>query len=252
MGKWWLLSESKNKILRGWYILSALLIVFVLIQQVTGKIESVEGTIEGTVWLWVFVQILPCALLLNTYIFINKYSDKAIHPNIHKALQGGSILFFILVFMTFFLSQAAIEMNDYGLDVYFSKSYKYLLPVNLLLLIGMGFVFLTQKNFLKPANEAIIAIAKEKEAQAIQKAKLKRRACLSHIIAHDFDKTFDTMKAFFEGQDAELSKHLTLLQSQYSQIIEEKKLNTIEEDKAQTTLNRITIGLIDLAENIDS
>ena len=248
MGKWWLLSESKNRILKWWYSLSALLIVFVLIQQVTGIIEG----IENKVWLWVFINILPCALLLNTYVFVNKYSDKAIHPNIHRALLGGSIAFFVLIFMTFFLSRAAIEMNEYGLGEYFMRSFKYLLPVNLLLLVSMSFVFLTQNNFLKPANEAVIAIAKEKEILADQKAKYKRKECLAYIVANNFDSTFETMKRYFSGKDVEISNHLTLLQAQYSRIIEEKKLNTIEDDKAQTTLNRITIGLIDLAENINS
>ena len=60
------------------------------------------------------------------------------------------------------------------------------------------------------------------------------------------------MNAFFLGKDNDMNNQITLLQSQYSRVLEEKRLNIIEDDKVRTTLNRITIGLIDLTENINS
>jgi Effector-associated domain 11 len=248
MGKWRLLAESKNIILKWWYILSLVLIIFVLLQQVFGKIEGIELDI----WQWVFVNILPCAVLLNAYIIVNKYSDKALHPKLHGIMVGGVIGFLGLVFLTFFLSQAAIESNDYSLDVYFKRSYMYLLPMNLFLAIGIILVFYTKKNFLKPANEAIIEIAKTKEKQALEKEKRNRKACLTHLIANNFEKTFETMKNIITPKDHNMMQHLVLMQSQYAQLIKDKELNIIEPDYAQATLNRLTISLIDLAEKIDS
>jgi Effector-associated domain 11 len=248
MGKWRLLAESKNTLLKWWYILSFFLILFVLIQQVFGKIEG----IESDVWLWVFTNILPCAVLLNAYVIVNRYSDKALHPTLHALILGGSIGFLGLVLLTFFLSKAAIDSSDYGLDVYFKHSFMYLLPINVLLAVGIVLVFYTKKNFLKPANEAIIEMAKEKEQQALQKAKPNRRACLTQLISNNFDKTFDLMNTLITHEDAPTREYLILVKSQYSRLLEEKELNTIEPDKAQVTLNRITIGLIDLADKINS
>ena len=248
MSRWKLLAESRSLLLKWWHGVSFILLLFIIIQQVTSKIAG----IETIVWTWYFVLLLPSIVLLNVHAFLNKHSDKALHPRIYRLLLGLSIGFLSLMFLTFLLAQFAVEMNDYGLDVYFLQSYRYLGPLSILLVLGFVLVFYKRNNLLKPSNQAVLAIAKTKAQEAEQQTKPIRKACLGLIGDGDLTAALDKMTAYFSKNDDEGLQHLILLKSQISSIENSVELSTIESESANVSLNRITIGLIDLATNIDS
>ena len=248
MHNWKLLAESRNQLLRWWHWTSAGLLLCIVFQQVMGKIEGIEVLI----WTWFFALILPSVVLLNVHVFLNKHSDKAIHPRIHRLLLGLTLAYLSLVFITFWLSQKAIEVNDYGLDVYFLQSYRHLLPLSILLVLSFFLVFYRQNSLLRPSNQSVLAMARERKKEAARKGKALQSDCLNTLGEGRLIQAIDQMKAYFSTNDAEGLQHAILLQSQISRIEEDLQLNVIEAEKAQINLNRITIGLIDLAININS
>ena len=98
MSRWKLLAESRSLLLKWWHGVSLILLLCLIIQQVTSKIAG----IETIVWAWYFVLLLPSIVLLNVHAFLNKHSDKALHPRIHRLLLGLSIGFLSLMLLTFF------------------------------------------------------------------------------------------------------------------------------------------------------
>ncbi len=245
---WVLLGNARSSILRMWNICSAILMIFFTIQQTTGVISGVQKE----VWFWFFICMFPCLTLLNINVWLRRRTDKIISPTIYRSLYFSVIIYLLLVILTVVLSRAAIDMNDYGLDVYYYKSLWILSPFNLLLIIGLGLVFYQRESIFKPSPAAILKLANTK-AKIARKNNLNFKThCYDALREDKISEVFQLLYNHFQNHNKDSLNMLILLQNRYNNIIQAMNLNTITLSESQIGLNKITVGLIDIIDTLNT
>ena len=246
MNTWLLLSESRGRILRFWNICTGIVLLFVLIQTVTGKLAG----IEGTAWAWAIGTLIPGLLMLNVGAWTNKSPSKIIHPAAHRAMLAAAMGYLLLVFCTLLFSQAAIEQNDYGLDTWLTRSLTLLLPFQVLILIGFWLIFFKKDSIFRPNPQIILDVANKKAQQARSQGKTLRLQCLDLVAANNLPEAFDHLKAYFEKNNTENFRASVVLSGEYNSLLREAQLNTIDPAQVQRNINRVTIAVLELAEDV--
>lgn len=246
--EWILLSEARSKLLRIWNIGTAVLLLFLLVQQITGMIANVQMA----VWGWFFISLLPGLLLLNGSAWLRRRSDKVLSPGAFRALFWLEMLYVLLLFFFFFFSRAAINWNDYGLDEYYLRSLRILAPFNLLLIAGFVLLFYTRENPFKPSPIVVQSLAATKSAAAQQKNLPQQAACFEAVRQGDLPRLFDLMEHWFSQHAPASLSALSVFKGQYHQIRQASDLQTILQGESQVALNRLTVGLIDLIGEIEA
>ena len=248
MSTWFLLSDSRIRALRAWNISFGLVLLLVLIQTATGKFSG----IEATAWLWVAAVLLPGFILLNASAWLNKSPSKIVHPGAHRAMIAATIVYLGLVLCVLLFSQAAIAQNDYGLDTWLMRSLWILLPFQSLILVSFWLVFFRRENILKPSAAAMLDLVNKKVGQAQRQKNTTRLQCLELVASNDLPGAFEQLTAYFEKKDQANLHTVIALNGQYSTLLRETQLNTIDPAQSQRNLNRIAIALIELAEKIST
>ena len=245
---WILLSEARSKLLRMWNAGTAVLLLFLLVQQTTGMIADVQKE----VWGWFFACLLPGLLLLNGSAWLRRRTDKVLSPGAFRALFWLETLYVGALFCFFFFSRAASNWNDYGLDVYYLRSLWILTPFNLLLLAGFVLLFYTRENPFKPSPMVVMALAGAKAAAAQRNGLVQQAACLEAVRESDLPRVFDLMEHWFSAHSPAGLSSVSVLRGQYHQIKQALDLQTIRQTESQIALNRLTVGIIDLIGEIQA
>lgn len=245
---WVLLTDTRQRILRYWNIAAFVLLVFLFIQQSTGLIEG--ALLE--VWRWYFVAILPGFMLLHYSAWTRRRTDRIINRAAHRSVYWLSVAYVGMLFITFFLSRAAIDHNDYGFSAYFTRSLWIVLPFNLILCSGYWLLFYKQEPLFKPSSAVLMEVASHKAAAARNTKNEAQYACYEAVRNNNFGALFLLMEKAYNEQRFSDFDSMLHLQSHYNALKKEIELQVITETDARIQLNRITVGLIDLIGEVKS
>jgi hypothetical protein len=240
-----LLSETRRACFRLCLISVAVVMLLVLVQTITGKLVGEAGE----AWLWVALVALPALLMVWVSILLNKYPAKVVHPAAYSALVWGSAAYYGLILLTI-LSEPFATQAERSVMSYFQQSLLWLLPLEAVLLAGYALAFFRKESFFRPNEQIILDFAAKKAVDAQIKGKVWLQQSLELIAANDMPGVFAKMKERFGTTNSSDLNAAVLLENQYNELVRSRDLNMVEPATAQTSLNRIVMGVINLAERL--
>ncbi|TNE58320.1 MAG: hypothetical protein EP344_10200 [Bacteroidetes bacterium] len=243
---WKLLSETRSRSLAAFMTGAGIVTLFVLVQSVTGKLVSEDLPFA---WGWVAINLMPGLLLLLYAILRHRAPAKLVHPAAHRVLVLGTYGYALMLLMTFLALGLALRQ---GISVigYFKNSLNWLLPAQGILLLGYLLAFYRKKEIFRPDESTIAAITRQKAEQWRSKGNLQRYQCFELVATNQLPAAFDTLKAAFAGKKT-ANHHATItLESQFRTLQTQRNMNTIDRGEAQVLLNRITMGVLNLIEEL--
>ncbi len=244
MKDWIFLPIARQKVLRWWHIGTAILLLCFVAQTINGVIED----ILLPVWGWWALCTLPVLVLLHLTSWLNIHPAKIVHPGAFRGLMVLVIGYLLLLLLTFLLSRAAVDSNDYGLDRYYQMSLGLMLPLEALILGGCWLLFYKKENMIRPSPQVIQSLADGKSKEAVQQGYPVRAQCYEWVKSNDLPGAFEQMQGYFGTGHVPL----IMLQSQYKQLEDARRMGTIDAAEAQITLNRITVATLCLIGEINA
>ncbi len=243
---WKLLSDTRRACLRASIIGTGLVFLLVMAETVSGKLEGAVGE----VWLWSLGLTLPALAMLWFGTATNRYPTKLVAPGAHVALVWGSFGFQFLAFLTLLLEPLATR-GATSIVQFLTQSLWWLLPFELLLLLGFGLVFYRKDSVFKPNSVAILDFAKNKAADWGKKGNTMAQAVFRLVAENHLTEALAQLRERFEQNgDADGYQAAILFSGQFQTLSRERDLNTVEPAQAQIALNRITMGVLNLADNV--
>jgi len=183
-----LLSEVRKKLLLIWLSFSALLLIFFLLQILNGKYAGMENI----AWGWIFAQLLPGLVLLLAATLLHLNRGKYLLYWVSWAIAGLSAfyLFFVLV------SLAGISGGSAGqsLEEGFVGSYRYLLPLQVLVLAAFSVLFFKKESLFQPNEAKMRDHAQALLAKSTSAENSDRRAALEFFVAADLPAMLDYLE----------------------------------------------------------
>ncbi|MCB0523561.1 MAG: hypothetical protein KDC86_03480 [Saprospiraceae bacterium] len=245
MSFWKLLAETRKHCIRAAIVGAGLCVLLVFVQSVSGLLEGIMA--QG--WVWVMVIVLLPLLVLWASTFLNRYPAKIVRPLAHQALVYGSWLYFLLALFTL-LSEPFATQGDRSLQQYLYQSLWWMMPLELILVVGYVLLFYRKNLIFKPNEQIILDFASQKAVAWENKGHVLRQQCFELIAANDLDGALGKMKEAFEKSGSADMNAAVLLESQFHNLSKERDLNMVDRDKAQVELNRITMAIMNLIEKL--
>lgn len=229
-----------------WVVFSIPILLLVFLQTITGKFEG----ILGAAWGWVGINLLPVLILLFAGAMQNKHGDKVIQQFIFRIILLFSIIYLLLLLITQLSLSAGT--GHQSIHAYFMQSYKWLVPFQLILLLVFFSLFYRRQALFQPNEKIIKNYFKEKAKTALEQKNVFRQVAFDKLIAGDFDELFEHLKqkAKEDSGDPDKMNQSVLLQSQYNEWKKNTEMNLIDTKDAQITLNRISMALMNLIEEL--
>lgn len=243
---WHLLSDTRARALYAWILGAGLLTVFVFIQSATGKLEAEDLPFA---WLWVAVNLLPGLGLLWADVLLHRAPARLLHPAAHRALVWGTWGYMALLLGTFLALGAAL-MRGGSVVGYFRASWYWLGPAQGIVLAFYALALYRKQEVLRPDAEVITAFAEQKAAAWKDKGNVRRCQCFELVAENRLPDALALLKQAFEGRDTTNHHAAIELNRQYRALQHERNLNTIDPKEAQILLNRVTIGVLSLIEEM--
>ncbi len=236
-----LLADTRKKLLWLWLAFTAIIILLVLIQSITGKFED----IIGTAWLWVFAHLLPSLVLLFVAVLLNKNPSKVLLTNTFRAVYWGALAYLLLLLVTL-LAMPFATMNN-SIEGYLQDAYLWLVPFQLILLVVFGLLYFRKETLLRP-NAAIMKEYVNKKAEFAQRTGHDKQIEAFHALVNDDDFSDVLMVLRIHLKDAK--NDIVVLQGQYVNWQKARDLNLTAPDDLQRELNRLTMAIVDYIEEL--
>lgn len=232
-----ILVQVQRRLLRLWNVLTILILTVVFLQTILGRFEGEPIP----AWIWLFLHILPCTVLLYLGIYFYTHSVKIITLFAFRAVYWFTFTYLLLVLGTIIAEPFAIQYNNYTLPEYLQLSYTWLIPFNCLLIAAYGILF-----FYKKALPTIRNTQEETKEAPETLTKLNvpatlKNQCRKHIENNQLSAIFKVLSAHYQNQ---LPDQVLALQRRHKEVQEEKINDTIEPAAARRELNKITITLL--------
>lgn len=244
---WILLADTRKKLLWLWLAFTTLILAILFLMTLNGKLVEAEGA----TWSWASICLLPMLSLLFIGVARNAHPSKAIkkaHFWLIYALAFGyliSTLFTLLGLQGWLMSHT--EEGD-GISRYFSETYLWLMPFEILLLIGAGFLYFQKTPLFQPNEKILMGYAQKKAEYAQRFGNKNQLKGFDLLIKNDFEQLFSFLTDTITDK-SEQTLNATL-QSRYSFVKQHKDFNTADPKELQIELNKITMGLIDVIEEL--
>ncbi len=237
-----LLNETHRKLLWLWLSATALLLVLVLIQYFNGLYRGIENTL----WQWVGICLLPSWILLLTTMMFKPNPKKIVLESIYWVILVVTATYFLLLFLTWYGMRAGAAGQ--GLESYFKQTYRWLLPLQALVLVFYGLLFLKKNNTshtIKSTLDSQIIPDLEIDCKTNDSNRQQAHRFLSeseheNLFLFLHEELSKTNLAAYKQND------LILLETQFNQINRQKMQGVLDPIKANIELNRINQGLLDL------
>jgi hypothetical protein len=234
-----LLTDTRKKLLGLWMTGTGVVILFVLLQTLTGKLEE----IEGTAWTWVFVNLLPTLLLLFVAAIRNKNPSKVLYLATFRALVGCLAGYLLLMLVTLLVIPVAVR--QWSIEQYFQYSWYWLLPLQIVLLVVLGMLYFRRENQVRPNGTMMVEYLSKKLEFATRTGNLLQAKALKMLTE---DNGLEKTLVFLQESVKLISNDLLLLSARFFQWKEGRDLNTVDQETLQREFNRMTLALIDLIE----
>lgn len=241
-----LLKNIRKKLLFLWAGFSIPILLLVFVQTINGKFDG----IIGTAWMWVGVNLLPVLILLFTGALQNKHGDKVIQRFVFRIILVFSIIYLLLLFMTQLGLSAGT--GDQSIYSYFIQSYKWLVPFQIILLLVFSSLFFRRQAIFQPNEKIIKNHFKEKAKTARDQKNTIQQEAFDKLIDGDFEGLFEQLKQHTKEviDDSDKFNDAVLLQSQYNEWKKNTEMNLIDTKEAQITLNRISMALVNIIDQL--
>ena len=240
-----LLSETRKACFRICLAASGIILLLVFAQSVSGKLDEAGGL----AWGWVLAAAVAPLTTIWVSILLNRYPAKLFQPAAHRALTGGSAVYYGLALATL-LAEPFATRGETSLVQYLSGSFRWMVPVEIFLLLGYYLAFWRKDSIFRPGAQLIQDFATEKASLWKQKGNPLRQQCFEKIAANDLPGAFDLLKSQFANGKSDDLNAAVLLQNQYSELSRQRDFNLVDPGQAQIGLNRIVMGMMNLVEKI--
>lgn len=236
-----LLADTRKKLLWLWLAGAACLGLLMFARTLTGMYEDMETA----AWRWYFSHILPILLLLFVAVILNRNPSKVVKRSIFRLLYAGGLSYLLLVLITL-LGRPGI-LRGQSIEDYLRLSYGWLLPFQALLLLLFGLFYFRKDPFFQPNAAILQEYVGKKNEYAHRRGSLLQIQAFDTLIQPDgLGKTL----AMLAASAAAPNNDLVLLQSQYANWTKSRDLELAASDQLQRELNRMTLAVIDIIENL--
>jgi len=241
-----LLTNVRKKLLALWLIFSAVLLLFFLLQVLNGKYEGMESR----AWIWIFVQLLPglTLLLIATLLHLNR--GKAILHGVFWAITGLTALFllFVLVSLAGISGGQAGQSLEYGL----MGSYRYLLPMQGLVLAVFGVLFFKKESLFIPDKESLGGLAQELLSKAKETGAIDRQRAIDLFVAADMPGMLDFLEIKIREKESDQNRlnEVFLLKNNLAHLRRHANYGVTDDRETRREYNRICLAALELAGGI--
>ncbi|MFN4256478.1 MAG: hypothetical protein ACK4Q5_15865 [Saprospiraceae bacterium] len=241
-----LLSDVRKKLLALWLGFTALLLLFFLLQFLNGKYAD----IEGVAWTWVFAQLLPGLGVLWAATLLNLNAGKAILRWAFWGIAGLAGLFLVFVLV----SLVGISGGSAGLSLTegFEDSYRYLLPLQGLVLAVFGLLFFKKESIFQPNANILRDHVGQQLAKAQAAGQHDRQHALELCAAGDLPAMLDFLeqKLTENKPAANRLNDLILLKNQLANLRRQSDLGLADPKDTNREFNRVCVAALGLVELI--
>ncbi|PSR08640.1 MAG: hypothetical protein DA408_18455 [Bacteroidetes bacterium] len=215
-------------------------------------LQSILGQYTGMVsdiWIWAALVLFPGWFLLLLSQWWNKFPARLVAVTTANGMTWLSVGYLLLLLLTILLSQMAINDRAWSLQRYFQYSYWWLWPFNALLIAGMLLLFYRKEVQKIPDAGVLKALAEKQAAKAADQGHLVRQQCLELLAEAQIPAALALLHEQFNSKEPEYNQ-VIVLQSQATLLRRNQDLNLIEPKEAQRQLNRLTMAVLNLAEQL--
>jgi len=241
-----LITNVRKKLLTLWLIFSAMLLLFFLLQVLNGKYAGMEST----AWVWIFVQLLPGLVLLLTATLLHSNRGKAILRGAFWAIAGLTTLFLLFVLV----SLAGISGGQAGqsLSEGFAGSYRYLLPLQGLVLAVFGILFFKKENLFLPDEKALGGLAQDIMAKAKETGAIDRQRAIDLFVAADVPAMLDFLETKIRAKEHAQSSlnQVLLLKNNLAHLHRHANYGVTDDRETKREYNRICLAALELTGEI--
>lgn len=236
-----LLADTRKKLLWLWLGFTAVLVLLIFVQTLTGKFEA----IEGTAWVWVFANLLPALLLLFAAVLLNKNPSKVLLRATFRAVYFGALTYLLLLTLTLFALPVATA--NWSIEAYLAKSYTWLLPFQAILLLAFTALYFRKEPLFRP-NAAIMQQYVSKKSEFAQRNGnvLQVQAFELLIGEGGLGATLEHLRSHLKTEETAI----ILLQNQHAEWQKQRDLNLLPPDVLQRELNRMTMAAVGFVEKL--
>lgn len=241
-----LLSDLRKKILLLWLLLSAVLLLFFLFQAQNGKYAG----LESAAWTWIFVQLLPGLTLLLAATLFRFNQGKVVLKWVFWTISGLSVLF--LLFVIFTLLSVSGGAAGLSLEEGFARSYRYLLPLQGLLLAVFAVLFFKKDSLFQPGEGVLRSHAQQLLDQAKTAGSLDRQRALELFVAADMPAMLDFIE---EKMRAKSPAHTSfnevlLLKNNLVVLRKNTDMGRLSAEESRREYQRICVAAMGLVEEL--
>ncbi len=236
-----LLADTRKKLLWLWLGFTAVLVLLIFVQTLTGKFEA----IEGTAWAWVFANLLPALLLLFAAVLLNKNPSKVLLRATFRAVYFGALTYLLLLALTLFVLPVATA--NWSIEEYLTKSYTWLLPFQAILLLAFAALYFRKEPLFRP-NAAIMQQYVSKKAEFAQRMGHVSQVQAFELLIGDggLGATLEHLRSHLKTEE----NAIILLQNQHAEWAKQRDLNLLPPDVLQRELNRRTMAAVGFVEKL--
>ncbi len=241
-----LLTDVRKKLLAIWLSFSALLLIFFLLQALSGKYAG----IESVAWIWIFVQLMPgLALLLAVTLFQLK-RGKAILRWVFWAVAGLMVLFLLFVLVS--LAGISGGAGGQSLRDGFTGSYRYLLPMQGLVLAVLGLLFFKKERLFLPDEKLLRGHAQELLSKAAETGSLDRQRAIDLFVAADMPGMLDFLaeKIGVRGNADYRLNEVLMLKNRLAILQREAGLGIADDRETRLEYNKICLAALELTQEL--
>ena len=241
-----ILSDVRKKLLALWLTFSAMLLLFFLLQVLNGKYAGMESA----AWVWIFAQLFPGMALILAATLLQLNRGKPILRWVFWGVAGLStlFLFFVLISLIGISGGSAGQSLREG----FAGSYRYLLPMQGLLLAVFGVLFFKKESLFLPDERLLQGHAQLLLAKAADDGALDRQRALELFIAADMPAMLDFLDEKFreKNPDHRCLNDVVVLKSRIANLRRHSKIDKLSTEEIQKENNRIRATALRLAEDV--
>ena len=242
---WILLADTRKKLLWLWLIFTGIIIALFLFMTIVNTFEGVEIT----AWIWAFISLMPMLAMLFIGVFRNPNPSKVIKKSVFYLVFYGALGYLILTLATLLGLQAWLDAHtEGGIGDYFKQSYLWLLPFQILLLGGAWVLYFQKTKLIQPDEKILLEYAQKKAEYAQRFGNLAQQEAFDLLIDNKMPALFELMTLQLKGKPEQ--NDIVLLQGTYTRIKETHNYDTEDPAVLQRELNRISMALIDIIENL--
>ncbi len=236
-----LLADTRKKLLWLWLGFTAFIVLLIIVQTLTGKFEG----IETQAWTWTFTNLLPVLLLLLSAVLLNKNPSKVLFQATFRAIFFSSLAYLLVLISTLFALPYAT--HQWSIEVYFSKSYLWLMPFQAVLLLAFGIMYFKKETLFQPDPDIMLEYVGKKGEFAQRKGNITQAQAFEGI--HTEAGMVEVLNRLQEKLPAD-SNDIILLESQFADWQRQRDLNLTNEQDLQRIYNRLTLAVINYIEKL--